>query len=125
MCIRDRHYTKFDKVDEFGTTKLNDSTLKTNNPTVPNLPPEEMINRSFLMPPLEDGTRVRAKIIEQVNDYKDGAATNPEMIRFKCLTNDKQEEIVAYNDIVDYIKKDDGWDGVWHMREILDHHGPV
>ena len=30
--------------------------LKTERPTIPNLPPEEMIGRTFLMPPQEDGT---------------------------------------------------------------------
>ncbi|CAB9518379.1 hypothetical protein SEMRO_929_G221330.1 [Seminavis robusta] len=40
------------------------------NPTVEGLPPEEMLDRTFLMPPAEDGTRVRAKIIERVDNTK-------------------------------------------------------
>jgi len=38
-----------------------------------------------------------------------------------CLVNDKYEEVVAYNDIVDYIEADDTLDGVWKFRRILDH----
>lgn len=34
----------------------------TENPTAPWLPPEEMIDRSFLMPPAEDGSQVRAMV---------------------------------------------------------------
>jgi hypothetical protein len=76
------------------------------------------------MPPEEDGTRVRAKIIQRVNDYKDGMMDDPELAakitKFRCLINDEYEE-VAYSDIVDYIEQDDTWDGVWKFKEILDH----
>ena len=44
-----------------------------------------------------------------------------ELARFKCLVDGKYEEVVAYNDIVDYIEQDDSWDGVWKFQEILDH----
>jgi hypothetical protein len=107
------------------STKFDTDFLRTDNPTQPSLPPEEMIDRTFLMPPEEDGSRVRAKIIQRVNEHKDELATHPEVIRFKCLINNKYEEVVAYNDIVDYIEQDDTWDGVWKFREILDHKGPI
>jgi hypothetical protein len=58
-----------------------------------------MIDQTFLMPP-EDGTRVRAKIIQRVNDYKDGMMDDPELAakitKFRCLINDEYEEGV-YN----------------------------
>ena len=34
------------------------------------------------------------------------------------------EEIVAYNDLVNFINEDKGEDGVWNFREILAHQGP-
>jgi hypothetical protein len=43
-----------------------------------------------------------------------------EIARFQCLVNDEYEDVVAYNDIVDYIEQDDSWDGVWNSR-ILGH----
>jgi hypothetical protein len=46
-------------------------TLRTENPTVDPLNPDNLVDRTFLMPPKEDGTRVRAKIIKRVNEYKD------------------------------------------------------
>ena len=88
------------------------------------LSPEDMIDRSFLMPAQEDGTRVRAKILEHVKTYRDGLALLPEVMRFKCLINDDYQEIVDYNDIVDYVEQDQTWDGIWRFREILDHEGP-
>ena len=80
-----------------------------------------MINRTFLMPPEEDGSRVRAKIIERVNRHKEKAHNQPEMVEFKCLVNNDYEDIVAYNDIVDYIEQDDSWDGTWKFRRLLKH----
>ena len=58
--------------------------LKTDRPTVPNLPPEEMIGRTFLMPPQEDGTRLRAKILERVRASREELKANPDLIKFKC-----------------------------------------
>ena len=98
--------------------------LKTDNPTAGCLPPEQLIDRTFLMPPQKDGTRVRAKIIKMVDEYKQGMEDDKERIRFKCLVNDEQEEIVAYNDIVDFIEQDQTWDGIWKFREIQSHAGP-
>ena len=47
------------------------------------------------------------------------------MIKFKCLVNNDYEEIVACNDIVDFIEQDQTWDGIWKFRQVLDHQGPL
>ena len=99
--------------------------LKTDRPTIPNLPPEEMIGRTFLMPPQENGTRLCAKILERVRASHEELKANPDLIKFKCKLGDTElAEIVAYNDIVKYIKDDETWDGVWTFEEILAHEGP-
>jgi hypothetical protein len=83
-----------------------------------------MIDQTFLCL-RKKMVRVRAKIIQRVNDYKDGMMDDPELAakitKFRCLINDEYEEVVAYSDIVDYIEQDDTWDGVWKFKEILDH----
>ena len=87
------------------------------------LPPNKMLDRTFLMPAEDDGTRYRAKIIALVdnhlaeNDFK----KQPKHIKFKCLVNDKHKEIVAYNNIVDDNEANDTWDGVWKLWRILDY----
>ena len=59
--------------------------LRTEMPTVKTiLPPEELIDRTFLMPPREDGSRYRAKIVQKLTNYKKGLEDNPDLIRFKC-----------------------------------------
>ena len=106
-------------------TNFDADFLKMDSPTQPGLPPEEMVDRTFLMPPTEDGSRVRAKIIEHINQHKDRLASHPEVMHFKCLINDDYQEVVAHNDIVDFIKQDDSWDGTWKFKKILDHKGPT
>lgn len=101
--------------------RFDTENLATDLPTEPGLPPERLIDRTFLMPANEDGTRVRAKIIEAINLHKDGMKDHPELVKFKCLVNDEYEDVVAYNDIVDYIEQDQTWDGVWKFRKILSH----
>jgi len=98
--------------------------LHTENPVLPNgLPPNKMIDRTFLMPPEANGTRHRAKIIALIHSHlaKNNFEKQPKRVKFKCLFNDKYKEVIAYNDIVDYIEADDTWDRVWKFRHILDH----
>ncbi|CAB9526097.1 hypothetical protein SEMRO_1776_G296900.1 [Seminavis robusta] len=80
-----------------------------------------MLERNFLMPPAEDGTRVRAKILGRVKYHKEKVQKHPDMIKFKCRVNDEYEEIVGYNDIVEHIEQDQNWDGTWKFRKIMDH----
>jgi len=96
-------------------------SLVTLNPTEKGLTPEEMIGRSFLMPPAANGSGHHAKIMSEVQRMKDKAHSSPEYIKFKCLVNNDFEDIVAYNDVVDFIEKDSTWDGVWTFEKILTH----
>ena len=99
--------------------------LSAANPVNPSLPPEEMIDRTFLMPEEEDGSRFRAKIIERVQASREELEKHPDLIKFRCRVNDQYDEIVAYNDIVDFIEQDQTWDGLWKFKEILEHEGPL
>lgn len=75
----------------------------------------------------DDGTIRRARIIEAVeNDLqrdKDKHLTNFKIIYDK----DQVEDIMAYNDIMNYIYRDncEDKDYVWKFRKILSHQGPL
>ncbi len=107
--------------------RLDPWDMETPNPTISNLEPDEMIDRTFLLPPDVEGGRVRAKIIEIVDDYKSKMVdhlTDDEKklhTRFRCIVNNEYDEIVAYSDICDYIEQDQTFDGIYKFREILDH----
>ena len=82
-------------------------SLKTDGLILPNrLPPTEMINRTFLVPPQEDGSRHRARIIALVDKHMDDMLADPEraaeLAKFRCRIGDDHEEIMACNDIADY-----------------------
>ena len=113
------------KEDNEAPLDFSTDPLETPNPTVRELTADDLVGRSFLMPPKEDGSRYRAKIVEKMNYMRAQGKDEPELIKFKCRINNEYNEIVAYNDVVDYIEKDDGWDGIWMFEEILDHQGPL
>jgi hypothetical protein len=57
------------------------------------------------MPPEDDGTCHRARIIEIIeNDWQCVDEWKKALIKFKCLVNDQWEEVVAYNQILDFIE---------------------
>jgi len=59
--------------------------------------------------------------MESVRDMKDKEHSDPAYIKFRCLVNNDFEEVVAYNDLVDFIEKDTTWEGVWTFEKILSH----
>ena len=97
--------------------------LYTDSPVEPKkLPPDELIGRSFLMPPDDDpNERLRATIMGRIQEMRREAAKDPAMVKFKCVVNRDYEEVVAYNDVVDYIERTDNWDGAFKFNRILAH----
>jgi len=57
-----------------------------------------MIDCTFLMPPEEDGTQCRAKIIALIDSHlvENKLEKHSEHVKFKCLVNDKHKEVVAH-----------------------------
>ena len=112
------------ELDDSNTMRM--EPMATHNPTQPGLPPEEIPGRTFLIPPNADGTRYRAKIIRQIKADKKKRREDPNYVEFlTSVNNDEYEQIVAYNDIVDYIEADHTWDGIWKFRNIIGHQGPL
>ena len=101
--------------------KFGKRALQMLNPTETNLKPEEMIRRTFSMPPTADRSHHRTKMMESARKMKDKAHKDPACIKFKCLVNNDFEEVVAHNDLVDFVKKDTPWDGAWTFEKILSH----
>jgi len=94
---------------------------QTLNPAEDKLESEEMIGWTFSMPPTADGSRHRAKIMESAHNMKDKAHQDPVCIKFRCLVNNDFEEVVAHNNLVNFMEKDTAWEGVWTFEKILSH----
>ena len=93
---------------------------------MPNIDAKDLLGRTFLKPPEPDGTRHRAKIVEILQQDDALRQRHPDLVRFRCTVgNDEFEEVVAYNDLLDYIEKDEFQEGVWKFKQIIGHEGPL
>ena len=90
------------------------------------LDPDDMIGRSYLSVPGEDGTRTRLHIIEALDRHANDSAHDKHMIKFRASNTDQTvEDIITYNDLLDRIEADDGEDDVWRFEAIMQHQGPL
>ena len=97
-----------------------DNPIPMANIDIPNL-----LGRSFLLPPEENGERHMAKI----NDIDDHGPPL-EDIKFKLKINkDQAEEIMSYNQLMDYIQRgtdaEEDPDSLFKFRDIVAHQGPL
>ena len=93
--------------------------------TAPAILPSDLIGRTFLMEPQEDGQRHRARITELINNHESEVANNPAMLKFRISINEEQaEDVITYNQMLDYISKDESTDIQWKYKAIKSHEGP-
>ena len=91
-----------------------------------NFSPDDLVGRTFLKQPEEDGTRFRARIVRKIIEMDE----NEEKIKFLVkLPDQDQDEILAYNKILDIIQ--DQYDNEqndpgqkWIFKGITAHEGP-
>ena len=97
-----------------------DNPIPMANIDIPNL-----LGRSFLLPPEDNGERHMAKIID-IDDHGQPL----EDIEFKLKINkDQAEEIMSYNQLMDYIQKgtdaEEDPDSLFKFRDIVAHQGTL
>ena len=97
-----------------------DNPIHMVNIDIPNL-----LGRSFLLPPEDNGEHHMAKIIDM-----DDHGQPLEGIKFKLKINkDQAEEIMSYNQLMDYIQKgtdaEEDPDSLFKFRDIVAHQGPL
>ena len=96
------------------------------NPTpMANIDIPNLLGRSFLLPPEDNGERHMAKVID-IDDH----GQTLEDIKFKLKINkDQAEEIMSYNQLMDYIQKgtdaEEDPDSLFKFRDIVAHQGPL
>ena len=88
--------------------------------------PDDLIGRTYITSPADDGSQHRIKIVEKLDVLADEMDSMPEMQRFRA-TNDEGtiEEIITYNQILQRLEKDDGDLGEWKFKSITSHDGPL
>ena len=89
-------------------------------PSMVNVDTSDLIGKTFLMDTQEDGTRQRARIVEMIGHHQDSSNA-----RFRCKVGENLDDIIAYNDIIDYINKDADQEVLWRFKRITGHQGPL
>ena len=85
----------------------------------------DLIGRTFLTEQ-EDGQKHRARIVALIEDHNASTNQNLERMRFKCSVNeDKYEEIMMYNQIMNHIEQSEEDAVVWRFKRIAGHEGPL
>jgi hypothetical protein len=89
--------------------------------------PQELLGRTFLMDTQEDGQRFRAHIVECISDHESNVCHSDDHVKFRISVNeDEYEETITYNELLDFIKKNQENDAiVWQFRRIVGHQGPL
>jgi hypothetical protein len=89
--------------------------------------PQELLGRTFLMDTQEDGQRFRACIVECISDHESNVRRSDDHVKFRISINeDEYEEIITYNELLDFIEKNQENDAImWQFRRIVGHQGPL
>ena len=99
---------------------------------MPTFDPSDLIGRTFLLPPEENGERHRAKVTRKVVDIVDqDNGQRVENINFILdIGNGKVEELISYNQLLEHLENaqnhDMGMDQeLYRFRAIIGHQGPL
>jgi hypothetical protein len=91
--------------------------------------PSDLVGKTFLMDPMEDGQRHdRARIVLAIEDHNGEIEDNPtRVVQFHCSINDGQsEEIITYNEILNHIENNETEETtIWKFKRITAHEGPL
>lgn len=122
--------TRFDNLRP-SAGDINGSPTPDSNP-LDDLPPgdplvelDDLIGRSFLTEPKEDGTRLRATVTRYVQDFESELQEEPARVKFVCkVGKEEAEEVFTYNQLMEYITRDEDAI-VWRFKRITAHQGPL
>ena len=99
---------------------------------MPEFDPDSLIGRTFLLPPQENGERLRAKVTKKVVEEIEAADGNrlPNINFILDIGEGKVEELITYNQLLDHLEQADGQDNsmdqeLYRFRAIIGHEGPL
>ena len=85
-----------------------------------------LVCRTFLMDPDCNGNVHCTKIVEAIKGFEDNLEKNPSRIKFKCTINNEEfTNLIAYNEVADYISSNNSQHTLWQFEEIVLHQGPL
>jgi hypothetical protein len=91
----------------------------------PIIDPADLIGRSFLKDQ-DNGECHCVHIVQLVKDHLNKAEGNLDHIKYLCKINEgNREELIAYNEILNYLENQEHDDLLWNFRCIVSHKGPL
>ncbi len=86
----------------------------------------DLVGRTFLMDENEKGEIHRARIVEVIKESDEQREQSPEFIKFRCEVDaNGHEELVFYNDLMEYLSRDSEEEHIWKFKRITGHEGPL
>ena len=99
---------------------------------MPEFDPDNLIGRTFLLPPQEIGERLRAKVTKKVVEEIEAADGNriPNINFILDIGEGKVEELITYNQLLDHSEQADEQDNSmdqerYRFRAIIGHGDPI
>jgi len=93
--------------------------------------PDDLINRTYLTKPDEDGQKYRAKIVQKIIDRDNAVADemrkDPNKTKFLvCVEGNRADEIITYHEALDHVTREiardlDPDNDVWKFKDIIAH----
>ena len=111
--------------DETKCPYTHDDPTTVNDHPLPLVDPEDLIGKTFLMDQQQDGQRFCATIVNLIQDQEKELEENPTRQKFLCALQNGEEEIVAYNQLLEYLSRDRDTPVLWRMKQISSHQGPL
>ena len=113
-------------------TRSRDEDNPSGSKPMPTFDPSDLIGRTFLLPPEENGERHRAKVTRQVVEIidQDNGQRVENIIFILDIGNGKVEELISYNQHLEHLENaqdhDMGMDQeLYRFRAIIGHQGPL
>ena len=104
----------------------------TSSKPLPGFNPDDLVGRTFLLPPGDNGERLRAKVTRKVvEDIEQADGERVQKFSFiLSIGNRKLEEIISYNQLVDHLEAaanddNDISDDLFKFRSLIGHQGPL
>jgi hypothetical protein len=95
-----------------------------NGELLPTIDPEQIIGKSFQLPPNPDGTRDTAFVTEMIIQYEGDLHSHPDHVKFRCTVNgEKFEDLLSYAQVLEYLE--DETTKTWRFNKISAHSGPL
>ena len=99
---------------------------------MPEFDPDNLIGRTFLLPPQEYGERLRAKVTKKVVEEIEAADGNriPNINFILDIGEGKVEELITHNQLLDHLEQADEQGNsmdqeLYRFRAIIGHEGPL